>query len=272
MYLSIARKIAQEIKEALVARLAKSGYIGETLKDPKDLKSSHDIDSVATAVAHDLLRSYNASVFIESMEGEIIENSAFSVYIDPVDGSLNWERGVGDPCFVMAVADFPKIVSLDELSFAYVMGLRSGDEYWTEDGKAFYRCALVGKEKVVVCSSKTTLAQSTAYLRAGYGFAACQLKHTLPLFYKVRDIRAFDNAGMEFCEVARGAADLMVEARDASDAFNLLTWPILRAAGGVLTDLKGNNLASQPIQIGKSYNYIAAANAQLVQEAICLME
>jgi fructose-1,6-bisphosphatase/inositol monophosphatase family enzyme len=252
--------------------LRDTGFLGETLHDRNDLKSSHTVDDRARTVVHDILAFYRCNVFVESFCTDTGKTADFSIYVDPIDGSLNWDRGVGDPCVVITISDKPAATCLDDLIFGYVEGLRSGDIYYTRDHFAFMRSKIIGTEKQIQCSGPLRLPEATAYLRPGYSMAERQLKHTFPLFLLARDIRAIDNAGMEFCEIARNAADIMVEARNGSDFFNLLAYPILKNAGGLLVDLNGDALGPQPIEIDKPYDYIACNNRMLLDEALNVMK
>jgi hypothetical protein len=60
----------------------------------------------------------------------------------------------------------------------------------------------------------------------------------------------------------------MVEARGISDGFNLLAWPLLRAAGGTLLDIDGVPLAPQPFVPDTPCDYVAAGNAELAHAAV----
>ncbi|VAW94929.1 hypothetical protein MNBD_GAMMA22-1698 [hydrothermal vent metagenome] len=267
-YLNLCKTISSEIKKHLVAEIKQHGFNGETMEDPSDLKSTHDIDKIAAAIALEKLSEYNCNIFIESVSNTIQNNADFSVYIDPVDGSLNWERGVGDPCVVIAISSKAKISCLKDLEFSFVYGLRSNDIYYSDLKQSYYISSLTNKTVTINCSGKQQLCDATAYLRTGYGGAQRQLDHTLALFTTVRDIRSFDNAAIEMCEIARNAADVMIEARNISDFFNLLAYPILKTAGGFLTDLSGNELAEQTLEFESNYNYIACNNTSLLNETI----
>lgn len=271
-YLALARQIGEQIHAYLMERLRAGGYSGETMEDPDDLKSTHAIDRATAAIAQACLADYDCNLFIESVDVGGASEAAFSVYIDPVDGSLNWERGVGDPCIVIAFADKPVIETLDELCFTYVRGLRSGDSYYADREAAYYCNALTGNRVRINPAAARPLVEATLYLRPGYGLARNQLVATLPLYLRARDIRAIDNAGIEVCEIARGAADLMVEARNGSDFFNLLAWPILRASGGVLLDLQGEDLTDRRIDFSGVYNYIASHSGSLAEEVVVVMQ
>ncbi len=267
-----ARRIAHLIRDSLIERLKETGYIGDTNLDSNDLKSHHVIDQIATEVAMKELKYSNVAIYIEGEKPHIPDNVDYSIYIDPVDGSLNWDRGVGDPCIVIAISNHKEISCLNDLNFAYIYGLRSEDEYWTENNSAYYLCHLTQKTHKIKTAQTTGIENMVGYFRTGYGMAKNQLQKTLPLFYKVKDIRAIDNSGMEICEIARGAADIMVEARDVSDGFNLIAYPILKAAGGGVFSLNGLDIGSQSIKLEEKYNYIALGNPNQIVEIVDYIE
>jgi len=263
----LAGSVAARVREALRRRL-QDARRGESLSDAGDLKSNHEIDARAAAIARQALDGWRCNVVIEGDTAALEPDAAFCVYIDPVDGSLNWDRGIGDPAFVLAAAPGPRAAGLDDLSFAFVAGLRSGDTYRTDQGRAIHRGALTGREHRLSCTAPDRLEEATGYLRAGYGGARRQLAHTLPLYLGARDLRASDNAGTEFAEVARNGAHFMVEARSLSDGFNLLAWPLVRAAGGVLRGLDGSDLPNQSWDPEARIDYILAGGARLADDLL----
>lgn len=266
----LAAGIASEVRDALVRHRQERGG-GERLHGAGDLKATHEVDEVATAAARAAFADWHCNLVIEGETPTIDPQAAFCVYLDPVDGSLNWDRGVGDPAFVLSAARGPRAESLDDLAFSYVAGLRSGDRYQAFGGVGRHRCGLTGRESRLQTAAPTRLADAIGYLRAGYGGARRQLLHTLPLYLAARDLRAHDNAAIEFGDIARNAAHFMVEARSLSDGFNLLAWPLLRAAGGVLLDLDGGDLSRQPFVPQATVDYVAAGNRALAEALLDCM-
>ncbi len=271
-YLTLCQSISDAIKTRLYDDIISHGFSGESMDDPSNLKSTHQIDKITAAIATELLSKHNCNIFIESVDSVIRDDAEFSIYIDPIDGSLNWERGVGDPCVVIAIAPIPKIHCLNDLTFAFVYGLRSNDVYYSDLQASYFVSSISNKAITIHCHGNQTLNSATAYLRSGYGAAQQQLDATIELYFAVRDIRAFDNAAIEMCEIARNAADVMVEARDISDFFNLLAYPILKTAGGYLTDLSGRDLGDAPVEFTACYNYIACNNSLLLSEVMKLVK
>lgn len=268
---ALSGQIAQEVRDALLT-LRREGNAGESLREPADLKSTHDIDRHAAAIARARFEGLHCNLVIEGESTARDENAGFCIHVDPVDGSLNWDRGFGDPAFVLSVARGARAGCLDDLVFTYVEGLRSGDIYLTAGGAAFHRCGLSGVETRLQTAAPSRLADATAYLRAGYGGARRQLARTLPVYIDARDQRASDNAAIEFGDIARNAAHLMVEARGISDGFNLLAWPLVRAAGGVLRGLDGSDLPRAPFDPDAPVDYVLAGNAELADEVLACMD
>lgn len=266
----IAGTIAGEVRAALLRRGDPAGA-AETLHDPGDLKSGHGIDTDAAAVARRVLAGLGCNLYVEGEPPEVAAAAPFCIYLDPVDGSLNWDRGVGDPAFVLAAAAGPRAACPDDLRFAWVEGLRSGDRYRTAAAATWFRAGRSGRERRVSTAAPERVTEATGYLRAGYGGARRQLAHTLPLYLAARDLRAIDNAGTEFGEVARNAAHFLVEARGLSDGFNLLAWPLVRAAGGVLQDLEGEDLAARAWRPDAIVDYVLAGNERLAGDLVARM-
>lgn len=266
-YLDFSRKLCLAVKKAMLSDLQNNHDSG-VRADGESTKAVHAIDEVAYREALQMLQEVPCNVYMESFAPHLSPDAAFSLFIDPVDGSLNWDRGVGDPCFALAITEKTTDIRFCDFSFAYVEGLRSGDYYFVRDGKAWFYQHLLGKEKVVQSSTQEDLSKAHAYLKTGYQGAAKQFRVSMPIFLKVKDIRAIDNSGMELCELARGASDLMIEARQLSDFYNLLAFPIVRAAGGVISDLDGNRIDNELIRPEGLYDFVAAGNEILWQHCV----
>jgi fructose-1,6-bisphosphatase/inositol monophosphatase family enzyme len=270
--LTLCNSICDAIKAHLYNDIVQHGYTGESMDDPANLKSTHDIDKITASIAATILSEHKCNIFIESVDNTIRDDAEFSIYIDPVDGSLNWERGVGDPCVVIAIAALPKIQCLNDLTFSFVYGLRSHDIYYSDLKESYFISSISNNPVSINCHGNQTVSDATVYLRSGYGAAQQQLAATLELYFAARDIRGFDNAAIEMCEIARNAADVMVEARGISDFYNLLAYPILKTAGGFLTDLSGQDLGKVPVEYNSIYNYIACNNQKLLSDIIKLVK
>lgn len=268
LYTDLARDIAMHIRHALVDRQVWETPTMDSRYNADDLKSRHKIDDLAINVILNLVADIPCHVYIESWPVRYRADAKFSLFIDPIDGSINWDRGIGDPCVALAIADTVEPVCLGDLTYAYVFGLRSGDAYETRDGHAYYRSGLTRLERPIKTSSVQDLDQALGYIKIGYGGVTRQLALCESLLTQCRDLRSIDNSAIELCELARGASDLIVDGRSLSDSFNLIAYPILKQAGGILCDLAGNSLDQVTIAEGKTVDYIACGNTALRDQVL----
>ena len=266
-YLELAQNLSSAVKKALVKDLRSQARF-DVRASNSSTKAVHEIDALARDIALEQLQGVPCNIYMESFEAHLEPEACFSLFIDPVDGSINWDRAVGDPCFALAISPKTEAICFKDFDFAYLEGFRSGDCYYTQEGQAWHYHAMTGLRRPVQSSATTELSTAHAYLKTGYSGAAEQFHESFPLFLQVKDIRAIDNSGMELCELARGATDLMVEGRKLSDFYNLLAYPILNASGVVISDLQGNLLGPQLIQPTALYDFVAAANSVLWQACL----
>jgi len=163
-YFYLCKVISEKVKSELVKRLSETGFVGETLSNPNNLKSTHKIDEVAIEIVLEVLQERKCNIYMESWRAQIDDQADFSIFIDPIDGSLNWERGIGDPCIVIAVSEKKGEVKLKDLTYAYVEGFRSGDRYYTREDSAYFFSHLTQKEVPIRCQGKTSLSEAMVYL------------------------------------------------------------------------------------------------------------
>ncbi|MFA0960879.1 inositol monophosphatase family protein [Roseivirga sp. BDSF3-8] len=269
-YLSLSRQLCRAVKNALVKDIRQYGLRGLRSDNPENTKATHAVDRIAYEELLSILEGVPGRVYMEGFTFPDVKNSEFTVFIDPVDGSANWDRGIGDPCFCLAITEKEGSLVFGDLSFAYVEGLRSGDRYYTAGNRSYFHHALTDRDTPLKTSPIEEMKNAMAYIKPGYSGAGPLFTRFLPHFFKVRDIRAIDNSGMEICELARGATDILVEARELSDFYNLLAFPILHKAGGVAKTLDGLNLADTVISTEGQYDYLATANESLMKEVMGL--
>ncbi|MGB3182634.1 MAG: hypothetical protein WBB45_14680 [Cyclobacteriaceae bacterium] len=271
-YLSLSKRLCDAVKKALVMDIRQYGLRGLRSDDIADTKATHTVDRIAYRALLPLLEEVPAKVHMEGFNFPERQHPEFTIFIDPVDGSANWDRGIGDPCFCLAITEKEGNLLFRDLSFAYVEGLRSGDRYYTAGNRSYFHHALTDRDTPLKTSTIGNMREAMAYIKPGYSGAGPLLNRFLPHFYKVRDIRAIDNSGMEICELARGATDILIEARELSDFYNLLALPILYNAGGIARTLNGPDLSDTIIVPEAQYDYIATANKSLMSEVMELYD
>jgi len=245
------------------------GLYGLNKAHDQGVKDTHHIDEIAFKLIKEHFEKLPVNVYLEGFPPITNHAAKYNFYIDPVDGSRNWDRGVGDPCFCLAVSENKPYLTFRDLMFAFIGGYHSKDQYYLEDNSPIYESHLLQKKIVLRHISKVqTLNAAHAYLKPGYSAAKYHFDFCLPIYYRVKDIRSIDNSGMDLCEIARGAADFAIEARQLSDFYNLLAYPIFHASGGVITDLTGQDLIDREFNIDSQYDFIASSNNVLLSEIL----
>lgn len=273
-----ALALARSMADAVVEVLRASGPRRGTEPGGADLKGKHAIDGAVNAAVIDEVRRRGipARVVIEG-EGEVhAGGEALTILLDPIDGSTNCDRWVGDPGFALAITHVGAGATFADLGFGYVRGLISGDEYWTAGGRAMHRSAFHHREQVcdATFEAPARLADAATYLNLGYGptLGGRAARLAEAWVAAVADVRGFDTASTEVGHLARGAAHVRVEARGGSEGANLLaSMTILRAAGGVTCTLEGVDVATLPLQIDAQIDFVSAATPGLAREALALL-
>lgn len=267
----LARSLSDGIREVLYAELKRTGFAGWSRR--KDMKGAHKVDRLANELLRSALRSRPCNLFLESGRPVLRKGAEFSLFIDPVDGSRNWDLGIGDPAIVIAAAPKAEEVSFADLGFVYVEGLRSGDRYYLKDGEVCFYSPRLQRQWTIPALKPAAkkVSEATIYLRHGYSLARPQLERCLPLLRTCKDTRAVENTGMELCEVARDAAQGLVETRGGSDHFNLLAYPIVKSVGGLVTDLEGKDIGHLIIDPQGKQDFIACTNRHLLRDILRLI-
>ncbi|MBT0811962.1 hypothetical protein KIH41_11795 [Litoribacter ruber] len=268
-FIQISKTLFSSLQENLNLHRREKGLFGLNSVADKEVKATHLIDEVAFEVIRKELLELPVNIYMEGFPAIKTESAEFNIYIDPVDGSRNWDRGVGDPSFCLAVSPVKESLRFGDLSFSFIGGYHSHDRYYIQNGKAIFDSHLLQKQiEINTKNAAAKLGDAHAYLKPGYTATKAHFDYCWPIYPLVKDIRAIDNSGMDLCEIARGAADFSIECRKLSDFYNLLAFPILKAAGGVVTDLNGQDLTGMTFELEGQYDFIAAGNRMLVDEII----
>lgn len=191
-----------------------------------------------------------------------IRNAKYIWIVDPIDGTLNFTRGL--PYFAISIALFEKSTHEVSKNYNYLSGEiiagavlipRMKELFYAEKGKGAY---LNGK-KIHVTDCKKV---ESSVLATGFHLKGAL--QNLPYFKKVagncRGIRRFGASAIDLAYTACGHFDGYWE-------FNIKAWDIaagciiIEEAGGKVTDLNGNTL-------DLFGNQILATNGKIHKEMI----
>ncbi len=241
-----ATRTAQKAGEYIVKRSKKPFAIHT--KGGKDIVTDVDL-AVEKLIIKEIKREYpdhaiiaEEDTFANETNMEKVLNAPYIWFVDPIDGTMNFSRGI--PFFAVSIGVFQTETLKSSKNFEYLSGeLIAGviyapklDRLYTaEKGKG----AKLNGKKIQVSKTKKLLDSVIAT-----GFPRNQTKN-IPYFKKMmketRAIRRFGAASLDLAFTASGEYDGYWE-------FGLAPWDIaagaliVKEAGGKVTDTNGNLL------------------------------
>jgi myo-inositol-1(or 4)-monophosphatase len=254
MNLALAKTVAQEIRKAVGDNVSMENS-GEKVYIGADGDATYRIDDLAEKAA---LKALNGEpVAVLSEEAGLIfldEKPEFLCVLDPLDGSSNAVAGLPFYCTSVAFAPWSNSASLQDVNVGVVVNLVTGDLIESESGGG---ARLNGK--AVRPSTKHEPHDITAslYLKKNYGIIS-----------KFSKVRAMGAVALELAHVATGGLDCLIDNRDHLKVTDIAAgMRIIEDAGGMVTDLEGNNLNQSIIRLEK-VSILAASNPKLHKEIL----
>lgn len=181
----------------------------------------------------------------------------YTIIIDPVDGSDNFTRRLGMTGFSVAAIPSGEALTIENVRYGFVGHLFLKKIFTFEKGKG----AFCNQEKLEA-SQVSDLQHALVSLYA-VGKQPAHLERAHPLLQHLTNLRCFGSAAYEICQVAAGGLEAYIDVRGLCTPENFIAAaPMLIAAGGVVTDERGEPLA--PIeQLDHGYNVVMSANRAL---------
>ncbi|MCP4130266.1 MAG: hypothetical protein GY754_04725 [bacterium] len=273
-------------------------YVNRTNEDPKQ---EHQVDRVIKKIINETIETEfpdllaRANIYMEDLKIKKAVHPTCSIFIDPVDGSRCADLHIGDPCFMAAYSPETQNITFRNLTACFIMGFHSGDIYFSFNNKAYYvpgghSFTLEGSSVIInntiklkalqlPAQSPQRIKDTTIIVHDGYGMRkTVALKLDYAVLNEARHIFSHDITGIELCYLAacRDIVHILFEGRDhwkgkkqvGSDGFNLIPFPLVKAVGGSIYDLKGELLDDQEYDPGGVYDFIAVTNKKLAREFI----
>ncbi len=179
------------------------------------------------------------------------------IIMDPIDGSLNANRGIPFCCISVAHANGPNSRNITE---GVILNLYTKDIYWAIKGKGAYsnnRAISVSKlddiDRAVIGVALNT---SEPFSRV--------VQRYKPIIDEVYKVRTMGSVALELCQVAEGALDLFIDVRGTLRILDCAAGIlIVQEAGGTIFSNEGLPL-ELPLKI-KSKCSIIASNRNLAE-------
>ena len=180
--------------------------------------------------------------------------------IDPVDGSRNAISGIPFYCTSIAVVDGNTI---GDVELAYVLNLISGDEFWAEKGKG----AFLNGERII--TQKDDIFYLVAYEAQS---PPKDIPRMIPLLSASRKTRCFGSTALDLSYLAYGAISVFANPSPSRSFDFAGGWLLVREAGGIFTDIKGNSIETIEVGLEKSTPLLVSGNMRLHEKAFRLLE
>ena len=222
---------------------------------------THQIDKAAEDIILSGLQDSGESLTIISEEAGIknISGGGKTVLIDPVDGSRNAVSGIPFYCTSIAVADGNTV---GDIELAYVVNLINGDEFWAEKGKG----AFLNGEMI------TTQKDDIFYLVAYEAQTPKKdILHITPLISESRKTRCLGSTALDLAYLASGAISVFANPSPSRSFDFAGGWLLVKEAGGVFTDIKGNPIDATEVGLKKSSSLLVSGNERLHERALKLL-
>lgn len=165
------------------------------------------------------------------------------IILDPIDGSLNANRGIPYSCISVARATGPNTKYLTE---GVVMNVYNKDMFWAVIGKgAFLNNKSISVSKIEDIDKAVMGVSISAKEPVSVTFNRYK-----PLIDKVYKVRVMGAVALMLCEVANGSFDFHLDIREKVRIVDLAAGMlIVQEAGGVIFTRDGN-----PIEVALSIN------------------
>jgi len=190
---------------------------------------------------------------------KISDSPEYTLVLDPVDGSINFARGIEFVGFSVAVLPYGKLL-LKNVKYALVGNVFSGTVFKAEKDKGSFRNNERIKTSRIEDLSKAVLFTASVPKR---------VSERIPVIRTVYRVRYLGSASLELSYVASGSGEACIINNLTPENY-AAAYLILKEAGGILTDVRGNELPE--LDMKKGYDILASGNKELHKQIIELLK
>jgi myo-inositol-1(or 4)-monophosphatase len=222
---------------------------------------TYPVDKIAEDIIISGLDESGQALTIVSEEIGIkdIKGGGKKILIDPIDGSRNAVSGIPFYCTSIAVVDGNTVGDIES---AYVVNLINGDEFWAEKGKG----AFLNGERM------TTQKDDIFYLIAYEAQTPDKdIARIIPLLSESRKTRCLGATALDLSYLAYGAISVFANPSPSRSFDFAGGWLLVKEAGGIFTDMKGDSIDSIEIGLKKSTSLLVSGNKRLHEKALRLL-
>ena len=223
---------------------------------------TYHIDRRAEEIIISSLEALHEPLTVISEEAGIVHlhGGGKTVLVDPIDGSRNAVRGIPFYGTSLAVAAG---TTVRDLYLAYIINLVNGDAFWAEKG-----ISVSCPENSLQCQK----GEEFSFVAYEASSPSRDLSPIVPLLSAAKKVRCMGATALDLAYVACGAVSAFVTA-SASRSFDFAGgYLLMKEAGGIITDMQGNELDSLELELKGTTSLLAAGNAGLHKKALALLK
>ncbi len=250
---NIGKRLKQEI----------TGHLGELRKGAPIGKGAggditHPIDKRAEDIIIEELQKLKMPITLVSEECGIKDffGGGPRLLVDPIDGSRNALTGV--PLFSTSIA-LVDGDTIGDTTAGYVVNLVNGDEFTAEKGKGSFLNGV---------PMKTQADDATKVLSYEAQVPRIDIPAIIPLLSLFNRVRCFGSTALDLAFLAQGALSVFIVPCPSRSFDFAAGYLLVKEAGGIVTDLKGDSIESVEIGVKKSTPLLAAGNEKLHGRAV----
>lgn len=230
----ITKKYSEIIRAAKAGGKITKKYFGKVLKIegksiPADFRTRADLES-ERAILKILKKAFPGYNIVSEEDGETDNNSEYTLYVDPLDGTNNFVLGI--PYFSVSIA----LAKKDKLVFGAIYYPELGHIYYAEKGKGAFK-----NGKKIKANKEADIKNSSVSVVVSFKCEDDYEPKICSELVKLDVKRALTNwsVALDFCLLATGKIEAII-------IKDIYLWDftagklIAKEAGAVITDFEGN--------------------------------
>ena len=227
-------KLVNELKELILKSYNEALKLDKNVRNKELNDIVTDVDTYMESKIIEKIKEIFSEHSIYSEEkGEIIGESEYTWFIDPIDGTINFATGI--PLFSTSIA----LKKNDETIFGLVIDYNQNDVYYAFKGQGAF-C----NDKKLEVSNTDKLNNSILSFCLTSHYSDEHIKDVLcveeKLASKVRGLRLIVSGAIELCWCASGKIDGVINVKPSVGLSSAAGKLFVEEAGGKITNLVGN--------------------------------
>jgi myo-inositol-1(or 4)-monophosphatase len=251
------RNIGKRLKDEIPS-LLQGLYGSESIGKGASGDKTYPIDKRAEEIVFEELERLNKPITVISEEFGVmdIRGGGQRLLLDPIDGSTNATSGISLYSTSMALIDGDRV---GDTCTGYVVNLVSGDEFFAIKGKGSFL------NDISITTQKDDKMRVILYETQTPGR---DIPKILPLLSLFRRARCLGSTALDMAFLSQGSVSMFVTPAPSRSFDFAAGYLLVREAGGVVTDLKGNGIDDIKIGVQRAIPILASANEKLHKKAL----